>query len=1051
MRSQQEKRQRHDEPKSFGKDGAIRHYLSVNVKPVKLPERDQFTAKDRIRTYPPLILDGASGVGKTQQAFALLKGEESRNGEAVQEAQKLVYVLLSKNVYEANPTVQQIYQEMIKATKMSDLNGTTGKIDQVLKEMKTLHRQYNRTSDQNNVFSMKMIEKALENGTEIWKLVGLICSKVIEYDSTDKVLLCDNFDTKNENRRGKMLEYLKDKVLFVDEVLPSSTVSEVRSKDPEEWHLKLWVTFQNLFNGPPPVTESEKEKAKNRLKFLRNFGRQLEMRVVLAGTAATAANMSTNHEANSASRFQKSDMTWAEVLFLYKPIETLQIGTKSNFKVRPLVHKWLEEASEDARVDIYTAIGFVSQMIPDSKAFSNESKFVWASGACLSGKENNSSPFLLQPSELVRGHFFEPAIATYTDENGQQRIYEGTGFHEISRKVGQHRLQIIKANCGENLMWLLKGDKFDVVALSAKYGSVEYALSSNCVQICLATEPFFAVAIALANRYKDYNGKKQDAFREGICQALPETLMQRSKGELDGELHEYIIFAALQLACTEKGLGSKVTVKECVEFLNKYLKIESNHSLYNDAVEGLKAKHGGKFELVEKPNNPQGIECAEFKDESGDVDRTLDEGAATLPPGHVNNRIEVTKANIDHKGISTGQHILANTKTAGVQQIESTSELGANSPPQLVEAPYDDPNSVKRHSQGSPLFQNNESTPASVHHEEVTPEESFNYALNAGQPTTLNDELGSKPTSQKDPPPVQASDFFETELMPWLVPACDKDELVKQIQTLGSDFFGNLGVAGLIPGARNSRMDAHAYTWENFQNEEDFMADWEFEFRARSNGYPEKTAMGDLMTKCQDKLAMDDEKKCTEKAREEYVRISKWMKENSKGHKVSEKEKQNTKQAVNEAIDEKKEMKEELEFVAEVKKTMNDIHAAYNEQEIEEMKEKELELVAEVKKTAKHIIYEERRKNQCEDIKETAKTAVDRAIAAVKVLKAAELKLEILQKIKERRKWPIPKPCHGMLIAIVNSKKSICRYCAVKAVDGVRYLRVVVLIGNAHV
>ena len=44
--------------------------------------------------YPPLILDGASGVGKTQQGFALLKEEQS-----------LIFVVL-------DDSSQTVYKEM---------------------------------------------------------------------------------------------------------------------------------------------------------------------------------------------------------------------------------------------------------------------------------------------------------------------------------------------------------------------------------------------------------------------------------------------------------------------------------------------------------------------------------------------------------------------------------------------------------------------------------------------------------------------------------------------------------------------------------------------------------------------------------------------------------------------------------------------------------------------------------------------------------------------------------------------------------------------------
>lgn len=48
----------------------IQEYLEREVEAVKLPDK---VGKDT--TYPGLILDGSSGVGKTQQVFALLKSK----------------------------------------------------------------------------------------------------------------------------------------------------------------------------------------------------------------------------------------------------------------------------------------------------------------------------------------------------------------------------------------------------------------------------------------------------------------------------------------------------------------------------------------------------------------------------------------------------------------------------------------------------------------------------------------------------------------------------------------------------------------------------------------------------------------------------------------------------------------------------------------------------------------------------------------------------------------------------------------------------------------
>ena len=53
--------------------GTIAKYLGKDVKVVLLPKKYHSRNRTEENTYPPLVLDGASGTGKTQQAFALLK------------------------------------------------------------------------------------------------------------------------------------------------------------------------------------------------------------------------------------------------------------------------------------------------------------------------------------------------------------------------------------------------------------------------------------------------------------------------------------------------------------------------------------------------------------------------------------------------------------------------------------------------------------------------------------------------------------------------------------------------------------------------------------------------------------------------------------------------------------------------------------------------------------------------------------------------------------------------------------------------------------------
>jgi hypothetical protein len=79
--------------------------------------------------------------------------------------------------------------------------------------------------------------------------------------------------------------------------------------------------------------------AAEQLRFLRNLG----MRVVMAGTAATAANMigvANPSDVSPASRSGKADVGWMEIHFLYTLISFRQ---GSLHEERPWVATYLEE------------------------------------------------------------------------------------------------------------------------------------------------------------------------------------------------------------------------------------------------------------------------------------------------------------------------------------------------------------------------------------------------------------------------------------------------------------------------------------------------------------------------------------------------------------------------------------------------------------------------------------------------------------------------------------------------------------------------------------
>lgn len=541
-------------------------YLTPDVTPVTLPENDK-VEKGRIpATFPPLILDGASGIGKTQQAFALLKANH-----------KLVYL----NLAEANSRqpLQYIYNEMVNLTKMRDL---LDEIDNVLSEV----RETSNLDFKSDPFSMESIgdhirkwkefrewngdENSGDNETEkIATFISLLHSRVLMYDPSDKKIKRHDFESLD-----KPEENLRQVVLFVDEALPS------------------------------PGSSKGTECPKDRLKFLRNLGRVLQMRVVLAGTAATAANMWKKSEEDASNKFSRpggKQFTWAVVEFLYRLIPDNPDNPDSQIKHRPLVRNWLADLGEGKTMA--EKIKHLGIEISSAKAFSGENVFTWLTGAYLSACGNPISPFRQQPSALVRDHFFEPALATCEfygpDDEGKIEIHDGKGFGKISRKIREPgtRLEIVKyVNSGQHY-WILKGGDFRP-AFSFDYEFVEYALT-NCVQVCLATEPLFALCISAS-----HNRLTREELDAAINITHPETTVQRNSGGLDGELNEQIMFAALQLSSNTIMDSPTEPPKNLEDFVEQlYIYLQPSYGKYVD-IRYMTAKDFLKREgiqLTEKP------------------------------------------------------------------------------------------------------------------------------------------------------------------------------------------------------------------------------------------------------------------------------------------------------------------------------------------------------------------------------------------------------------------------------------------------------------------
>jgi len=244
---------------SIPHDSALAFYLSLNVEAVELPNRF-----GRDKTFPPLILDGASGVGKTQQAFALL-----RSGKT------LIYLNLSEG------RTSQLYQDMVScaiiATNTSVINNAMESVEGIAEvgedvfSRESLERVYRQISRNERLRDFELFIKSLLENQLIWR--------------EDELMKIQTSHSSNH-------KFSEDVVLFIDEALPGTD-----------------------------STSTDRGNACKRMRFLRNLGRTMDMRVVLAGTAVTAANMiPETHASMSSSRVDGMEHGWMQVIFWWQLI-----------------------------------------------------------------------------------------------------------------------------------------------------------------------------------------------------------------------------------------------------------------------------------------------------------------------------------------------------------------------------------------------------------------------------------------------------------------------------------------------------------------------------------------------------------------------------------------------------------------------------------------------------------------------------------------------------------------------------------------------------------
>jgi len=495
----------------------VKRYLECDVNAVDIPLDDD---------YPPFIIDGASGVGKTQQAFALLKTHKSLNYVNLANNNQLIYRQMA-SICNIPATV---FQNAMSKIEARTLQGTD--------PFSTANLQSHLYAPIDNVFGEMLINMR---------------QTILTYNDTDGSISTgsDIMETHDD-----LIGSFKDIILFIDEALPY------------------------------PVTD----KHKNLFRFLRNTGRTLKMRVVAAGTAATSTNMIENEQGNAASRKDVGkSYKWTLCHFYWKPMkegelhldtfEDAMINT-NDFKGlllrhRPLVIKRYLDLLRQDGMSIVERLENLGDTLTLEKNLLPENMFVWLTGVWLEQTSLPSSPYLLTAPDLVRNHFFEPAMLAL--DNGMPHVTNGSfRYSTISSPLtvtiyNVSRVDVEPKERRTGPLWMitakksLQGSQAEVsqTALATSYDHITNSMA-YCAQQCLAREPLLAIALSF------YHRLNVEEFHKSITACYHESHAEYSLGAMSGEHLELITFAALQLANGNK-LASKNKLPSFVDSLIKYL------------------------------------------------------------------------------------------------------------------------------------------------------------------------------------------------------------------------------------------------------------------------------------------------------------------------------------------------------------------------------------------------------------------------------------------------------------------------------------------------
>ena len=499
-------------------DKEIARYLDAgkNIDPVSLPHLD------KVDSYPAYALDAASGAGKTQQAFTFLAG-----------GYEIVYMLCS--VQQANS--QEIYKAMQHAVP----------------EIRTLINAFARYA-----------KKLQDSEVTVESLMGSLDTLTADTNelTSDSLRACDTVARlfyrciiKQDNNSANSISSLSRPYKGRGHInVPFSTILEV---------LKGKILFVD-----EAVKVSNDEGRENTLRLIRNLSRALGLRTIMAGTAAALTNMVRPVELT---RNSLVGVRWMECCLFWQPMKHLpkfrghlenpDEGISSILKKqRPLILLELEkhEIANPGHCfgELLEAIG--SYLEHSKETMTEGCKFHWFSGAWLEGDRKVPSAFNTKAPELVKGHFFEPAI---TVVSGSQKPYLGSGIALVERLTSPRRFIIDRYTLkkGRKPCWSITnvdqadgesegmGNPNGVIrtkdntSITLSFSQILGSLTS-CVQQCLVREPLLAVALSFSHKLSPTE------FKDAIASALHTTVAQHTVGCVSGEINEHICFAALQLA-----------------------------------------------------------------------------------------------------------------------------------------------------------------------------------------------------------------------------------------------------------------------------------------------------------------------------------------------------------------------------------------------------------------------------------------------------------------------------------------------------------------------